>query len=214
MTTRTRIRVVMAEDHPIYLEGLSRAIKDQPELELVGTATNGRDALATIRELQPDVAVLDVRLPDLSGTEVLSAIMRDHVPTRVVMLSAETDSEAVFEAVQTGAGAYLSKDASRREITEAIVAVSRGGTVLAPQVHAALVGELRIRRNDDRPALTPREREVLVHISHGLSAPEIGRTLHVSPATVKTHLQSLYEKLGVSERAAAVAEAMRRGLLE
>jgi two-component system nitrate/nitrite response regulator NarL len=84
MTTRTRIRVVMAEDHPIYLEGLSRAIKDQPELELVGTATNGRDALATIRELQPDVAVLDVRMPGLSGTEVLSAIMRDHLPTRVV----------------------------------------------------------------------------------------------------------------------------------
>lgn len=214
MATDRRIRVIVAEDHPIYLEGLTRAIKQQPELELVGTAIDGREALECTRELQPDVAVLDMRLPGLSGTEVLNAIMRDELPTRVVMLSAETDSEAVFEAVRIGAGAYLSKDAGRREITEAIVVVARGGTVLAPQVQAAVVGGLRIRRNDDRPLLTPREREVLGHISQGLSAPEIGRRLHVSPATVKTHLQSLYEKLGVSERAAAVAEAMRRGLLE
>ncbi len=156
--------------------------------------------------------MLDVRLPDLSGTEVLSAIIRDDLPTRVVMLSAETDSEAVFEAVRTGA--YLSKDAQPPRDHRGHRQGGPGGTVLAPQVQAALVDELRIRRNEDRPLLTPREREVLEHISQGLSAPEIGRKLHVSPATVKTHLQSLYEQFGVSERAAAVAGAMRRGLLE
>ncbi len=214
MTPRPRVRVLLAEDHPIYLEGLARAIKDQPELELVGTAENGRTALDSIRELHPDVTVLDMRLPELDGVEVLNAIARDGLATRVLMLSAQRDSKAVFEAMRTGAEAYLTKDASRRVICDTILAVSRGETVLAPEVQAALVGELRDREVDDRPVLSPREGEVLQLIAKGLSAPAIAERLYVSPATVKTHLQGLYEKLGVSERAAAVAEAMRRGLLE
>lgn len=214
MPPRSRVRVLVAEDHPIYLEGLARAIKDQPELELVGTAEDGRTALQSIRELRPDVTVLDLRLPELDGVEVLNAITRDGLATRVLMLTAQRDSKAVFEAMRTGAEAYLTKDASRRVICETILAVARGETVLAPEVQAALVGELRDREVDDRPVLSPREREVLQLIAKGLSAPAIAERLYVSPATVKTHLQGLYEKLGVSERAAAVAEAMRRGLLE
>ena len=209
-----RVTVVVAEDHPIYLEGLVRAIRRQPQLELVGTATSGREILGMIRELQPGVAVLDLRLPDLTGVDVLRAVTRDGLATRVVMLSSVTKGELVLEAVRLGAGGYLSKDADRDTICDAILAVARGGTVLAPQVQAGLASALREREHEQRPVLSAREREILVLVAEGMTAPEIAVRLHLSPATIKSHLHHLYEKLGVSERAAAVAEAMRRGLLE
>jgi two-component system, NarL family, nitrate/nitrite response regulator NarL len=209
-----RIRVYVAEDHPIYLEGLVRAIKERPEFELVGAASDGRLALEQIRDLSPDLAVLDLRLPGLHGREVLHAIVRDALPTAVIVLSAISSSEAIFDTVKGGARAYLTKDSSRITICDAIAAVARGETVLAPHAQAALAGELRTREDRGRPLLSNREREVLRFVSEGLSGPEIGKRLHLSAATVKTHMQNAYDKLGVSERAAAVAEAMRRGLLE
>ena len=209
-----RVRVVIAEEHPLYREGVVRAIRERPQLELVGEAADGRQALALIRELQPDVAVLDVKMPELDGLQVANAVDRDGLGTRVLMLSAFLDRQIVFQAVAAGAAGYLSKDANRLEITDAILAVHRGETVLAPEVQAGVAAEVRSRWSADVPSLSERERQVLEMIAEGLSAPEIGRRLFLSPATVKGHLQSLYEKLGVSDRAAAVAEAMRRGLLE
>ncbi len=209
-----RVRVVIAEEHPLYREGVVRAIRERPELELVGEAADGRQALALIKELEPDVAVLDVKMPELDGLQVANAIDRDSLGTRVLMLSAFLDRQIVFQAVAAGAAGYLSKDADRLEITDAILAVHRGDTVLAPQVQSGFAAEVRSRWRPDRPSLSERERQVLEMIAEGKSAPEIGRSLYLRPATVKSHLQSLYEKLGVSDRAAAVAEAMRRGLLE
>ena len=209
-----RARVVIAEEHPLYREGVVRAIKERPELELVGEAADGRQALALIRQLQPDVAVLDVKMPELDGLQVANAVDRDALGTRVLMLSAFLDRQIVFQAVAAGAAGYLSKDAGRLEITDAILAVHRGDTVLAPEVQAGVAAEVRSRWSADVPTLSVRERQVLEMIAQGLSAPEIGRRLYLSPATVKSHLQSLYDKLGVSDRAAAVAEAMRRGVLE
>ena len=193
MSTGARVRVLIAEEHPLYREGVVRAIKERPELELVGETSDGRKALAMIKELQPDVAVLDVKMPALDGLQVANAVVRDAVTTRVLMLSAFLDRQIVFQAVAAGAAGYLSKDADRLEITHAILAVNW---------------------RPDAPSLSERERQVLEMIAEGMLAPEIGRRLYLSPATVKSHLQSLYEKLGVSDRAAAVAEAMRRGLLE
>jgi two-component system nitrate/nitrite response regulator NarL len=209
-----RVRVYVADDHPVYREGLARAIRERPELELVGEASDGRQALAEIKDKQPDVAVLDIKMPRLSGTEVLSALTRDAVRTRVVVLSAYLESALVYEAIAAGAAAYLSKDSARQEICEAIAGVARGETILAPQIHGGLAAEVRLRTSNDRPALTPREKEILVLTAEGCSAPEIGRRLHLSPTTVKTHLQHLYDKLGVSDRAAVVAAAMRHKLLE
>lgn len=209
-----RVRVFVADDHPVYREGVARAIKARPEFELIGEAEDGRQALAGIKELAPDVAILDVQMPGLQGTEVLHAIKRDGMPTRVVLLSAHVDSETVYRAVASGAGAYLSKESSRERICDAVAAVARGEVVLSAEVQAGLASEIQIRERDERPALTPREHEVLVLTANGHSAPEIGKQLHLSQSTVKTHLKSLYEKLGVSDRAAAVAESMRRGLLE
>jgi two-component system, NarL family, nitrate/nitrite response regulator NarL len=214
MTSAARVRVLIAEEHPLYREGVVRAIKERPELELVGEARDGREALAMIKELQPDVAVLDVKMPELDGLQVANAIVRDAATTRVLMLSAFVDRQIVFRAVAAGAAGYLSKDADRLEITDAIIAVHDGRTVLAPEVQAGVVAEVRSRWRPDVPSLSERERQVLEMIAEGMLAPEIGRRLYLSPATVKSHLQSLYEKLGVSDRAAAVAEAMRRGVLE
>jgi two-component system, NarL family, nitrate/nitrite response regulator NarL len=209
-----RITVLVADDHPVYREGVARAIKGRAEFELVAEAGDGREALDLVRELSPDVAVLDVQMPQLQGNDVLHAIQRDGLPTRVVLLSAHVDSETVYRAVASGAGAYLSKESSRERICDAVAAVARGEVVLSSEVQAGLASEIQIRERDERPALTPREHEVLVLTAGGHSAPDIGKQLHLSQSTVKTHLKSLYDKLGVSDRAAAVAEAMRRGLLE
>ncbi len=204
----------MADDHPVYRDGIVRAVKERPDLELVGEAGTGREALEAIRELEPDVAVLDMKMPDLDGRQVLNAIERDGLATRVVFVSAYLDSEIVYAAIGSGAKAYLSKESTRQEICDAVAAVARGDTVFSQEVQRGLAHEIQRRSTDERPLLTPREREILKLTADGLSAPDIGKRLYLSPATVKTHLQHLYEKLGVSDRAAAVAEAMRRGLLE
>jgi two-component system nitrate/nitrite response regulator NarL len=211
---RPRVRVLVADDHPVYREGIVRAVKERPDLELIGEASSGRDALEAIEQLQPQVAVLDMKMPDLDGRQVLNAIERDGLATLVVFVSAYLDSEIVYAAVGAGAKAYLSKEATREQICDAVVAVARGETVLSPEVQAGLAREIQARSTDERPLLTPREQEILKLTAEGLSAPDIGGRLYLSPATVKTHLQHVYEKLGVSDRAAAVAEAMRRGLLE
>jgi two-component system nitrate/nitrite response regulator NarL len=210
-----RIRVLVADDHPVYREGIVRAIDERLDLELVGQVSSGREALAEIQRLGPDVALLDIVMPELSGLEVLSALERDGLSTQVALLSAHVDSAFAYRAVAAGARGYLSKQAARQEICDAVAAIADGRTAFAPEVQAGLATELHERQVAERgPTLTPRERDVLKLVAEGRSAPEIGKRIHLSPATVKSHLQAIYEKLGVSERAAAVAEAMRRGLLE
>ena len=208
------MRVLAADGQPLYRDALTRAIRERPELELVGQAADGRAALEAIGSAQPDVALIDRTLTGLSGDQVLNAVARDGFRTRVVLIAARPEPGDVYAALADGAAGYLTKDADARELCDAITAVARGKTVLASDLQAGVAGEIRLRAPHDRPVMSDRERETLTLIAEGLSAPQIGRTLHLSTATVKTHLQHIYEKLGVSERAAAVAEAMRRGLLE
>lgn len=208
------MRVFVADDHPLYREALTRAIGQRAELELVGDSGDGREALAAIRRLEPDVAVVDGTMPGLEGADVAHALVRDGVDTAVLLLSGYLEGPRVYRALASGARGYLSKDASGDAICDAVVAVARGETVLPPETHAAIADEIRQRGAAERPALSPREREILALIADGLSAPEVAARLHLSTGTVKSHLQHLYEKLGVSDRAAAVAEAMRRRLLE
>ena len=209
-----RTTVLVADDHPLYREAVVRAVRARPDFELVGEVGDGREALDAIRSGLPDVAVLDVEMPSLRGIEILEALRRDGAITRVVLLSAHLESDTVYEAVAGGVAAYLSKAAPGERICDAIAAVARGEVVLPAEIQAGLASEIRLRSEPGRPALSPREQEVLALIAEGLTAPAVGRELHLSTATVKSHLKTLYEKLGVSDRAAAVAEAMRRGLLE
>ncbi len=208
------MRVLAADAQPLFREAVARAIRERPELELVGEAGDGRAALNAIGAERPDVAVLDGTLGGLTGEQVLNAVARDGLETRVVLIEASPDPGQVYAALADGAAGYLTKGTSARELCDAIAAVARGETVLAPELQAGVAEQIRSRSPRRRPLMSQRERQTLVLIADGLSAPEIGRALHLSTATVKTHLQHIYEKLGVSERAAAVAEAMRRGLLE
>jgi len=216
VTSRTdRVTVLVADDHPIYREGIVRAIKDRPDLELLAEAGDGRSALDQIRELKPSVAVLDIRMPGLDGTQVLAAARREGLETEILFLSAFMEPELAYKTVAAGAKGYLSKESSRQEVCEAIVSIARGGTAFAAEAQAGLAAQIQEReRSGGPPKLTEREQEVLGLVAQGLSAPDIGKHIHLSTTTVKSHLHSLYEKLGVSDRAAAVAEAMRRGLLD
>ena len=208
------MRVVAADGQPLYRDAVARAIRARPELELVGQACDGRQALKAIGDSRPDVAIIGGTLDGLSGQQLLNAVARDGLGTRVLMIAARPEPEQVYAALAGGAAGFLTKDADARELCDAVTAVARGGTVLSPGLEADVAGEIRLRSRTGGPLMTGRERETLTLIAEGLSAPQIGRVLHLSTATVKTHMRHIYEKLGVSERAAAVAEAMRRGLLE
>jgi two-component system, NarL family, nitrate/nitrite response regulator NarL len=208
------VRVLVADDHPVFREGLVRLLRARPEVEVVADVGEGRAALDRIRALRPDVAVLDLALPDLGGIEVLDALQREHLPTRVLVLSALEDGATIYRAVELGARGYLPKVASSSAVCDAIAVIARGRTVLPAEVQDGLATQIRMRRDvSDRPPLTPRELDILRLAADGRSNAEIGAELHVSGATVKTHLHHVFEKLEVSDRAAAVATAMRRGLL-
>jgi two-component system nitrate/nitrite response regulator NarL len=206
--------VIVAEDHPLYREGLSDAIRARAELRLVGEAADGRVALAQIQEHQPEVAVLDVKMPQLDGLQVLHAIRRDTLGTRVILLSAFVDGGLVHQALSAGAAGFLSKESTGAGICEAVEIAARGEVVLGPEMQSALAGELRVRAPADGPRLSDRESQILALLAEGLSSGEIAVELAVSGTTVKSHMRHLYDKLEVSDRAAAVARAMRTGLLE
>jgi two-component system nitrate/nitrite response regulator NarL len=198
----------------MFLSAVVEAIRERPELEVVGAAGNGHDAAAAVLELQPDVAVLDMRLRGLSGQEVLDLATERHSTTRFLFLSAHVESEVVFEALARGAAGYLSKEVDRDAICSAVLAVAEGETVLSLDVQRNLAGAIRNRNSGERPVLTARERAVLALAAEGLATREIAVRLGVASATVKSHLQSIYAKFDVPDRASAVAAAMRRGLLD
>jgi two-component system nitrate/nitrite response regulator NarL len=212
--TSEPVRVLVADDHPVYREGLARVIARHPEFDLVGDVGGGREALQEIRRLTPDVAVVDLRLPDLDGISIVESVVRDGSPARVVILSAYEESATVYRAIASGARAYLLKVCSGEVLCGTILAVARGETVIPASLQSGLASEIRARREQrDDPMLTVRELEILRLAADGFSAPEIASRLVISVTTVKTHLQHVYAKLEVSDRAAAVATALRRGLL-
>jgi two-component system nitrate/nitrite response regulator NarL len=206
-------RVLVADDHPVYLDGLAAAIERSTDLQLVATCRNGAEALHRIRADAPDVAVLDLRMPGLTTPAILEELAAAQLPCRVLILSVFLEGEEIHECLSLGAAGYIAKDANRAEICDAIRGVANGRTVLSGEVMARMAAELQQRYTGAQGLLTPRESEILGMLANGASAPDIGARLQLSTATVKTHLHNLYVKLDVSDRAAAVAEGMRRRLI-
>jgi two-component system nitrate/nitrite response regulator NarL len=208
------IRVVVGDDHPVYREGVARGLSASGRVVVVAQAENGREALEAIQKHRPDVAVIDYRMPELDGAQVVHAVTRDNLPTRVLVLSAFSDSALVYRAIVQGAAGYLPKESRQTEILDAVLACARGETVVPPTLATGLVRELRRHAAGQGPVLTERESQILALMAQGKSVPAIANELTLGATTVKTHVGHMYEKLGVSDRAAAVAEAMRRGLIE
>jgi two-component system nitrate/nitrite response regulator NarL len=204
--------VIVADDHPVYRTGLVAVIEQRPELELLAECGDGPAAVAEIRARRPDVALLDVRMEGLDGIAVLDSLGGARAATRIVFLSAFADGEVVARALTAGAAGFLSKESDRDDICDAILAAAEGRLVLSPGLQTSVLEELRRPAPDHQP-LSEREVEIMHCVARGLSGPETAARLGIAPSTVKTHLQRVYRKLGVADRAAMVAEAMRCGLL-
>jgi two-component system nitrate/nitrite response regulator NarL len=212
-TSGGRVRVLVADDHPLYLDGLIAAIERADDLELVASCSDGRQALRAILAERPAVAALDHGLPGLEAPGIVEALAEAGSATRTLIFSARLDGRGVYDAIQAGAAGYISKSWSRGRICDAIRSVAGGHSIFAEELHDGMGAEIRRRGALAQERLTDREREILDRMAQGMSAPAIAGDLYLSTTTVKTHQHNLYAKLGVSDRAAAVAEAMRRGLI-
>ena len=213
------IRVLVADDQPLVRDGLAAIIGSDADLELVGEAATGREAVARCRELRPDVVVMDIRMPEMDGIEATRAILRvPGVPrARVLVLTTFDVDDYVYEALRAGASGFLLKDAPRHQLLSAIRTVASGDTLLAPAVTRRLV-ERHLRQPDPSASdaleeLTAREREVLVLVGNGLSNAEIADRLALGESTVKTHIGRVFDKLGLRDRAQAVVLAYETGLV-
>jgi DNA-binding NarL/FixJ family response regulator len=205
-----RIRLVIADDHPIVLDGLRGILISQPDFEVVGQATNGADAVRLTRELTPDVVLMDLRMPVMDGVSAIREIKDHKVPVQVLVLTTYDSDADILPALEAGATGYLLKDVSREELFAAIRASARGESILAPAVAARLIAQVRAPAGDK---LSNRELEVLELVAEGASNSDIAGRLHISQATVKSHLINIFGKLGVSDRTAAVTVALQRGIL-
>jgi DNA-binding NarL/FixJ family response regulator len=205
------IRIVVVDDHPIVRQGLVATLDDEPEFEVVGSAGAAEDALALVREHRPDLMLLDLELPGLSGVEAIPLLAEASPTTRVLVFTAYDTDERVLSAIRAGAKGYLLKGASIAEIARAVRTVASGGSALEPQVAAKLVAAIGAPRGAG--PLTVREREVLRLIAEGRLGKQIAQSLGISERTVKFHTAALIRKLGADNRAQAEAVAAQRGLL-
>jgi DNA-binding NarL/FixJ family response regulator len=204
------IRLLVVDDHPVVRDGLCGMFGGDPAFEVVGQAADGAQALELTRALDPDVVLMDLRMPGMDGVSAIGAMTREGLRARILVLTTYDSDIDVLRAIEAGAGGYLLKDAPQDELVRAVRATARGEAALAASVATRLVGQVRTPVRDP---LSPREREVLELVAAGTTNREAAARLFISEATVKTHLMHLYEKLGVNDRAAAVAVGYERGLL-
>jgi DNA-binding NarL/FixJ family response regulator len=204
------IRLLVADDHPVVRDGLRAMLATQPDLELVGEAATGTQAVQRVRALRPDVVLMDLQMPELDGPAAIAALREQAPEVRVLVLTTYGTDADITRAVDAGATGYLLKDAPREQLFGAIRAAAKGESVLSPSVATRVLGRMRAPAEE---ALSPRELEILAAVARGLSNKQIGRRLYVSEATVKTHLLRIFSKLGVDDRTAAVTAALERGII-
>jgi DNA-binding NarL/FixJ family response regulator len=210
VTGTAPIRVLIVDDHPVVRDGIAGMLAGQPDLEVVAEAGTGREALLQVERHDPDVVLMDLRMPVMGGVAAITELRAQGARAAVLVLTTYDRDDDIVPAIEAGATGYLLKDTPREELFRAVRAASRGESALTPSVAARLLGRVRAPQQ----ALSPREIEVLEHAARGRTNRQIGRLLHVSEATVKTHLLRAYDKLGVNDRTAAVVTALQRGLLD
>jgi len=209
------IRILIVDDHPVTREGLHSALDLAEEVEVVGEAATGEEAVEFVRGLQPDVVFMDVRMPGMSGIEATRAIREVSPDTRVILFTVDESRASISEAIQAGVSGYLLKDASVDELVNAARLALEGKAVIHPQLTRAFIEEVQFaEKRPDTAPLSKREKEILQKVAYGATTKEVARDLGISPHTVKTHLERIFEKLGANDRAQAVAIAIRSGLVE
>lgn len=215
MTTPTKkIRILLADDHAVVRQGFGRILAAQSDMEVIGEAGNGREAVTLAEELKPDVVVMDVSMPELNGVEATRRLMKAAPRTRVLALSMHKDSVYVREILRAGAQGFLLKDASDQDLLTAVRAVGQGQGYISPSVSEAVLSDYRKHVSDPIDLLTSREREVLQLIAEGRTNKEIAATLNLSVYTVDAHRGRIMEKLNLHSTGEIVRFAMRNGLID
>lgn len=204
------LRLLVVDDHPVVRNGLTGMLSSQPDFAVAGEAADGREAIAAVAALRPDVVLMDLRMPDIDGLSAIRAIREQPDPPPILVLTTYDGDTDILRAIEAGAAGYLLKDAPPSELYRAVRAAAAGGSPLSPSVAARLVNRVR----DATESLSSRELDALRLVARGFSNREIARDLRISEATVKTHLLHAFEKLGVGDRTSAVTRAIERGLIE
>ena len=207
MNPEETIRVLCADDHPLVRKGIASILANEVDVRLVGEAGNGREAVEQFERLQPDVVLMDLRMPDMDGTEATREIRRASPDAKIIALTSYDGDQEIYRALEAGVRGYILKESVHTEIVRAIRVVQSGKRLMPPEVAE------RLSEHFPQVALTPREIEVLQHVAKGLGNKEIGVRLGTAAGTVKMHLQNILSKLGASDRTHAVTLAIRRGII-
>jgi len=205
-----RIKILITDDHPVVRSGIHGMLDTQPDFDVVAEAENGLEAIEQVQKLSPDVILMDLRMPKMEGVEAIEKIKAQNPEIHILVLTTYDTDTDIVRAVEAGATGYLLKDAPREELFRAVRATARGEAVLAPVVAARLMGKMR---STGEESLSPREIDVLMLVARGASNQNVAEKLHISKATVKSHLLQIYQKLGVSDRTAAATTAIERGII-
>lgn len=205
-----KIRILMADDHPVVRAGIRGMLETQPDFEVIAEAENGQEAIDSARKLKPSVILMDLRMPKMEGVEAIEKIKESQPEIHILVLTTYDTDADIVRAVEAGATGYLLKDAPREELFRAVRGTARGEAVLAPVVAARLMGKMR---SPGEESLSPREIEVLLLVARGATNQDVAEKLHISKATVKSHLLQINQKLGVSDRTAAATTALERGII-
>jgi DNA-binding NarL/FixJ family response regulator len=210
-----RINVLIVDDHPVTREGLHAALDVEEGVVVVGEASSGEEAVEQAGQLRPDVVFMDVRMPGMGGIEAAKAIRAASPDTKVILVTVDESRASIAEAIQAGVSGYLLKDTSADELVNAARLAVEGKAVIHPQLTRAFIEEVQVtEKRSDAAALSRREKEILQKVAYGATTKEVAQDLGISPHTVKTHLERIFEKLGANDRAQAVAIAIRSRIVD
>lgn len=210
-----QIKILIADDHPVVREGLFAMLSREPDFRVVGEAKDGAEAVDKARRLNPDVVLMDLRMPEVDGVEAMRQIRSANPDIKFIILTTYSDDEYIFSGIEAGARAYLLKDAPREELFKAIRAVYKGESLIQPVVASRLIDRFTelSRKVPSGEQLTERETEILQLMAKGAANKEISAQLSISESTVKTHISNIFQKLGVNDRTEAVTQALKRGII-